>query len=227
MDDRPAQFGYESLSRPTPELAEARKEIDTLRNSLIPSLSTLVMQERPSNNPRVTYRHHRGEFLQPEDEVQPHTPLVLSDKTKQPTNRLEFAQWLVSPSNPLTARVTVNRAWEAFFGHGLVRTSQDIGYQGDSPTHPELLDYLALDFVDKGWSLKKLHKQIVMSQVYRQSSEVRPESLAKDPDNRWLSRGPRVRLEAEIVRDQALAISGLLSKKRGGPSVFPHHNQPA
>ncbi|XZE18835.1 PSD1 and planctomycete cytochrome C domain-containing protein [Pirellulaceae bacterium SH449] len=205
----------------TPELAEARKEIDALRNSLIPSLSTLVMQERPSDNPRVTYRHHRGEFLQPEDEVQPHTPLVLNDKSNQPTNRLEFAKWLVSPSNPLTARVTVNRAWEAFFGYGLVRTSQDFGYQGDSPTHPELLDYLALDFIDQGWSLKKLHKQIVMSQAYRQSIEIRPESLAKDPDNRWLSRGPRVRLDAEVVRDQSLAVSGLLSKKRGGPSVFP------
>ena len=209
----------------TPELAEARKEIDALRDSLIPSLSTLAMRERPSNNPRVTYRYHRGEFLQPRDEVQPHTPLVLSDKTKQPTNRLEFAKWLVSPSNPLTARVTVNRAWEAFFGRGLVRTSQDFGYQGDSPTHPEMLDYLALDFIAQGWSLKKLHKQIVMSQAYRQSSEVRPESLAKDPDNRWLSRGPRVRLDAEVVRDQALAMAGLLSKKRGGPSVFPQ--QPA
>ena len=204
-----------------PELADARKEIDTLRNSLIPSLSTLVMRERPSNHQRPTHRYHRGEFLQPRDEVQPHTPLVLSDKNTRPTNRLEFAKWLVSPSNPLTARVTVNRAWEAFFGRGLVRTSQDFGYQGDLPTHPELLDHLALDFMSQGWSMKKLHKQIVMSQVYRQSSEVRPESLAKDPDNRWLSRGPRVRLEAEVVRDQALAVSGLLSKKRGGPSVFP------
>ena len=204
-----------------PELADARKEIDALRNSLIPSLSTLVMRERPSNHQRPTHRYHRGEFLQPRDEVQPHTPLVLSDKNTRPTNRLEFAKWLVSPSNPLTARVTVNRAWEAFFGRGLVRTSQDFGYQGDLPTHPELLDHLALDFMSQGWSMKKLHKQIVMSQVYRQSSEVRPESLAKDPDNRWLSRGPRVRLEAEVVRDQALAVSGLLSKKRGGPSVFP------
>ena len=205
----------------TPELAEARKEIDALRNSLLPSLSTLVMRERPSNHPRATHRYHRGEFLQPRDEVKPHTPLCVSNKTKQPTNRLEFAKWLVSPENPLTARVTVNRAWEAFFGRGLVRTSQDFGFQGDLPTHPELLDYLALDFMAKGWSLKQLHKQIVMSQVYRQSSEVRPEALAKDPDNRWLSRGPRVRLDAEVVRDQALAVSGLLSKKRGGPSVFP------
>ncbi|MFY7876494.1 MAG: DUF1553 domain-containing protein, partial [Pirellula sp.] len=201
-----------------PELADARKEIDALRNSLIPSLSTLVMRERPSNHQRPTHRYHRGEFLQPRDEVQPHTPLVLSDKNTRPTNRLEFAKWLVSPLNPLTARVTVNRAWEAFFGRGLVRTSQDFGYQGDLPTHPELLDHLALDFMSQGWSMKKLHKQIVMSQVYRQSSEVRPESLAKDPDNRWLSRGPRVRLEAEVVRDQALAVSGLLSKKRGGPT---------
>lgn len=205
----------------TPELAEARKEIDDLRNSLIPSLSTLVMRERPADNPRVTHRYHRGEFLQPQDEVKPHAPLCVSKKTKQPTNRLEFAKWLVSPENPLTARVTVNRAWEAFFGRGLVRTSQDFGFQGDLPTHPELLDYLALDFIAKGWSLKQLHKQIVMSQAYRQSSEVRPEALTKDPDNRWLSRGPRVRLDAEVVRDQALAASGLLSKKRGGPSVFP------
>ncbi|MEZ6153826.1 MAG: PSD1 and planctomycete cytochrome C domain-containing protein [Pirellulaceae bacterium] len=204
-----------------PELKQAREEIDELRQSLIPTLSTLVMQERPSEHPRVTHRYHRGEFLSPQDEVKPHTPAALTRKGEQPTTRLEFAKWLVSENNPLTARVTVNRAWEAFFGRGLVRTSQDFGFQGDAPTHPELLDYLAVDFMENGWSMKQLHKQIVLSQVYRQSSQVSPEALAIDPDNRWLSRGPRVRLDAEVIRDQALAVARLLSQKRGGPSVFP------
>ncbi|MCA9158416.1 MAG: DUF1553 domain-containing protein, partial [Planctomycetales bacterium] len=204
-----------------PELKEAREEIDELRQSLIPALSTLVMQERPSQHPRATHRYHRGEFLSPRDEVKPHTPAVLTRKGEQPTTRLEFAKWLVSGNNPLTARVTVNRAWKAFFGRGLVRTSQDFGFQGDAPTHPELLDYLAVDFMENGWSMKRLHKQIVLSQAYRQSSQVSPKALALDPDNRWLSRGPRVRLDAEVIRDQALAVARLLSQKRGGPSVFP------
>ncbi len=206
----------------TAELAEVRQELKALKGSLIPSISTLVMQERPSNNPRVTHLYHRGEFLQPRDAVEPHTPQILNTQgSLQPKTRLEFAKWLVSPNNPLTARVTVNRAWEAFFGHGIVRTSQDFGYQGDPPTHPELLDYMAVDFVENGWSMKYLHKQIVMSRTYRQAGQVRPIALEKDPDNRWLSRGPRNRLDAEIIRDQALAVAGLLSTKVGGPSVFP------
>lgn len=215
------QAAMKAFLEQAPELSTARQEIDALRQSLAPKVSTLVMRERPANNPRPTHLHHRGEFLSPRDVVSAGTPAFLTGVEGAPKNRLEFAKWLVSASNPLTSRVIVNRAWEAFFGRGIVSTSQDFGYQGQMPTHPELLDFLAIDFMENGWSLKKLHKSIVTSRVYRQSAEVRPEALAKDPDNRWLSRGPRVRLDAEVVRDQALAVSGMLSNKRGGPSVFP------
>jgi hypothetical protein len=136
-------------------------------------------------------------------------------------NRLTFAKWLVSADNPLTARVTVNRHWHAFFGRGLVRTLDDFGYQGELPTHPELLDWLALEFMERGWSVKKLHKLIVTSSTYKQSARVTPELLAKDSENKLLARGPRVRLEAEQIRDSALKASGLLSAKMYGPSVFP------
>jgi hypothetical protein len=134
---------------------------------------------------------------------------------------LSFARWLVSRDNPLTARVTVNRAWQAFFGHGLVRTMEDFGFQGELPSHPELLDSLAVDFMENGWSLKRLHRQIVTSATYRQSSHVSPERLERDPENRLLARGPRFRVEAELIRDLALHAAGLLSPKIGGPSVFP------
>jgi hypothetical protein len=138
-----------------------------------------------------------------------------------PRNRVGFARWLVSPNNPLTARVTVNRQWQAFFARGLVRTTEDFGFQGEVPSHPELLDWLAVDFMKQGWSLKKLHKLIVTSATYQQSSRGTPQMLAKDSENRLLARGPSVRLEAEIIRDAALRASGLLSAKMGGPSVYP------
>ena len=136
-------------------------------------------------------------------------------------NRLALARWLVSPDNPLSARVTMNRQWAAFFGRGLVRTAEDFGYQGEPPSHPELLDWLALELPRQGWSMKRMHKLIVMSATYQQSSRATPELLAKDPENRLLARGPRVRLEAEVIRDAALRASGLLSERIGGPSVFP------
>ena len=139
----------------------------------------------------------------------------------QPHNRLTFARWLVDPRNPLVGRVTMNRQWAAFFGRGIVRTAEDFGFTGDPPTHPELLDWLAVEFVSRGWSLKEMHRLIVTSATYRQSSRVTPELLARDPDNKLLARGPRLRLEAELVRDAALGASGLLSHKVGGPSVFP------
>jgi Protein of unknown function (DUF1553) len=205
-----------------PELAAARKEIEQLRSSLPAFTTTLVMKERPAANPRPTHIHHRGEFLQPKEGVQPG---VLSALHAFPTdaarNRLEFARWLVSPDNPLTARVTMNRQWQAFFGRGLVRTTEDLGLQGELPTHPELLDWLAREFVNQGWSLKKMHKLIVMSATYQQSSRIAPDLLTRDPENKLLARGPRVRLEAELVRDSLLRVSGLLSPKLGGPSVFP------
>ena len=184
--------------------------------------TTLVMHERPPDNPRPTFIHNRGEYLQPTDRVQPAVLSILPPLPKDVApNRLALARWLVSPDNPLSARVTMNRQWAAFFGRGLVRTAEDFGYQGEPPTHPELLDWLALELPRQGWSMKRMHKLIVMSATYQQSSRVTPELLAKDPENRLLARGPRVRLEAEVIRDAALRVSGLLSERIGGPSVFP------
>ncbi len=204
------------------ELAKERAEIDNLRKQLPPYPTTLVMQERPRENPRSTFIHNRGEFLQPTDRVDAGTLSILHSFPKDlPRDRLGFARWLVSPENPLVGRVTMNRAWAAFFGTGIVKTQQDFGFQGELPTHPELLDWLAVEFVKQGWSLKKMHKLIVMSATYQQSARVTPEKLQRDSENRLLSRGPRVRLEAEMIRDGALRISGLLSSKMKGPSVFP------
>jgi len=205
-----------------PELAAARREIDKLRASIPANTTTLVMKERTKANPRHTNIHHRGEFLQPKERVEAGVAAALHAFPKDaPRNRLGFARWLVAPDNPLTARVTMNRQWQAFFGRGIVRTAEDFGLQGELPTHPELLDWLAQEFVRQEWSLKKMHKLIVMSATYQQSSRVAPELLTKDPENRWLARGPRIRLEAEQIRDSLLHVSGLLSPKRGGPSVFP------
>jgi hypothetical protein len=154
--------------------------------------------------------------------VQPGVPSFLPPLPQgAPANRLTFARWLVSPENPLTARVTVNRQWAAFFGRGIVRTTEDFGFQGELPSHPELLDWLAVEFMQRGWSMKSLHRLIVTSATYRQSSRVTPDLLARDPRNVLLARGPRQRVEAEIVRDAALKASGLLSETMGGPGVFP------
>ncbi|HWB04841.1 MAG TPA: PSD1 and planctomycete cytochrome C domain-containing protein [Verrucomicrobiales bacterium] len=205
----------------TPELASARKEIDALKQPASYQ-TTLVMRERPSNNPRPTFRRHRGEYTQPEEKVNPGVLSVLPPlPAGVPNNRLSFARWLVSRENPLTARVVVNRQWAAFFGRGLVRTQEDFGYQGDLPTHPALLDWLAIEFMENGWSMKKLHRLIVMSATYRQSSLVKGRGAEVDAENLLLWRGPRHRLEAEQIRDSALAVTGLLSSKMGGPGVFP------
>jgi hypothetical protein len=205
-----------------PELAQERAAIDRLRSEMPRYPTTLVMRERPPDNPRPTFIHNRGEYLQPTERVDPGVLSILPSLPKDvPRSRLGLARWLVSPENPLVGRVTMNRQWAAFFGRGLVRTTEDFGYQGEPPTHPELLDWLAIEFVNQGWSMKQMHKLIVMSATYRQSSRVTPELLAKDPENRLMGRGPRVRLEAEMIRDQALRASGLLSEKIGGPSVFP------
>jgi Protein of unknown function (DUF1553)/Protein of unknown function (DUF1549)/Planctomycete cytochrome C len=204
-----------------PGLASARKEIEQLRKPPTHPI-TLVMRERPPENPRPTFIHKRGEFLQPTERVEAGViSAVAPFPDGLPRNREGFARWLVSPSNPLTARVTVNRQWQAFFARGLVRTTEDFGFQGEVPSHPELLDWLAVEFMKQGWSLKKLHKLIVMSATYQQSSRATPQMLAKDSENRLLARGPSVRLEAEIIRDAALRASGLLSAKMGGPSVYP------
>ncbi len=215
-----------------PEMAPAMDEIKRARN-LPRGQSTLAMRERPANNPRPTFLHHRGEYLLAEKEVAPGVPTFLPPLPNDaPKNRLTLAKWLVAPDNPLTARVTVNRQWQAFFGRGLVRTLDDFGYQGETPSHPELLDYLALKFQSgdlpavsgakaQAWDLKALHKLIAMSATYRQSSRVSPESAQRDPQNVLLARGPRFRLDAEVIRDAALQASASLSAKMGGPGVYP------
>lgn len=205
-----------------PELASARAEIKKLRDQTPKPPTTLVMQERPAGFTRATKRHHRGEFLQAKEEVSPGIPTFLPSLPKDaPRNRLGFARWLVAPENPLTGRVVMNRHWEAFFGRGLVRTLEDFGFQGELPSHPDLLDWLALEFPNRGWSQKQMHKLIVMSATYQQASAVSPELQQRDPLNVLLARGPRFRVEAEIVRDYALVASGLFSGKVGGPSVYP------
>jgi len=182
--------------------------------------TTLVMAER--NEPRTTYIHSRGNFLDKGNEVSPGVPAVFPPLPSHlPPNRLALAQWLVSPENPLTARVTVNRLWERFFGTGIVKTSEDFGRQGDLPSHPELLDWLATEFIHSGWNLKALQKTIVMSATYRQSPVTDARKLEKDAYNRLLSHGPRFRLDGEVIRDVALSASGLLNPRMGGPSVFP------
>jgi hypothetical protein len=206
----------------SPDTAEARKKIDQLRRKLPRFPTTMVLEERSVDNPRKTHRHHRGEYLSPREEVSAGVPAVFGlDAEKQPRDRLAFARWLVSDRNPLAARVTVNRAWQALFGAGLSRSSGDFGTQSSPSTHPLLLDWLACELVERGWSMKKLHRLIVTSATYRQSGKISRELLRRDPQNRWLARGPRFRVDAEIVRDTMLRASGLLSPKMYGPSVRP------
>lgn len=206
----------------TPELASAHAEIDGLRKSLRAFPTTLVMAERPEAHHRTTFMHNRGEYLQPTDQVAADVFKILPPMPATARHdRLGFAQWLVDRSNPLTARVTVNRQWAALFGRGLVRTVDDFGYQGDPPTNQALLDWLAVEFMNQGWSLKQLDRLIVLSATYQQSSRASADLLAKDPGNLLLARGPRFRLEAELIRDGMLKDAGLLSSKIGGPSVYP------
>ncbi len=178
---------------------------------------------RQLEEPRESHVLVRGNFLERGEPVGPAGPRILNAVAPrgETPDRLDLAHWLVDGSNPLTARVFVNRTWERLFGNGLVRSSADFGIQGDPPTHPQLLDWLALDFQEQGWSVKELHRTLMRSYAYRQSARVTPEHLERDPDNRYLGRGPRHRVDAEGVRDMALFISGLLDPKVGGPSVFP------
>jgi hypothetical protein len=174
--------------------------------------------------PRPTFILMRGAYDKPGEPVTAATPAILPALDKGlPHNRLGFAKWLVSPQNPLTARVTVNRFWQQVFGSGLVKTSEDFGAQGALPSHPELLDWLALEFIRSGWDVKHLMKLMVTSATYRQSSAITVRGSQLDPENRLLWRGPRFRLMGEFIRDQALATSGLLVEKVGGPSVKPYH----
>jgi len=205
-----------------PEMKQAAASLFATRRSQPRGQATLVMRERPGSNPRPTHRYHRGEYLSPKEIVEPGVPTFLTALPQDaPTNRLGFAKWLFSSDNPLTARVTVNRQWQAFFGRGLVKSLEDFGYQSEAPSHRELLDWLAVEFVKQGWSLKKLHRLIVTSATYKQSSRTTPELAQRDPDNVLLARGGRFRLDAEIIRDAALKAAGVLSPKMGGPGVYP------
>ena len=217
---------------PSERLVKLQKEIKAFENTIE---STLVLRE--SAKPRITKIQERGDFLVLGDEVQPGVLAILNplDVKGRPANRLDFARWLVSSENPLTARVVMNRLWQQYFGKGIVETENDFGIQGALPTHPELLDWLALEFsgraegrADPGpgatrlaWSMKRMHKLIVTSSTYKQSSRARPDLREKDPQNKLLARQNRLRLDAEIIRDAALSASGLLTRKIGGPGVYP------
>ncbi|MFL5245569.1 MAG: DUF1553 domain-containing protein [Gemmataceae bacterium] len=204
---------------------EHTSKLNTLREEekVIKSRGTVayVMQEKPE--PPMAYVLFRGEYDKRRDPVKPLTPKFLPAMPDDlPHNRLGFARWLLRPEHPLTARVTVNRFWQEVFGTGIVKTSEDFGLTGDLPSHPELLDWMAVEFRESGWDVKKFFKLLVCSSTYRQAASTNPEKQEKDPQNRLLSRGPRFRMDAEMVRDYALASSGLLVKKIGGPSVKPY-----
>jgi hypothetical protein len=182
--------------------------------------TTLVLQSRRTR--RVTHLFKRGDMNRPGEEVSPAALSVLNAwPADAPRNRLGLARWLVDPASPTAGRVAVNRAWMTFFGQGLVTTPEDFGTRVEAPSHPELLDWLAREFADSGWSLKKLHRLIVTSATYRQSSKVPEDLYIEDQFNKLLARAPRVRVEGEVVQDIALATSGLLNFKIGGPSVYP------
>jgi hypothetical protein len=223
---RPRDVGYLQRELTIVELQKRLPAITT----------TMIMQER--QEPRETTIHIKGDFTRKGDVVTPAIPRILqgtnddstatfgvvhasSDTASGTPNRLDFAHWLVHRSNPMTARVTMNRIWQTYFGRGLVETDNDFGTQGTPPSHPELLDWLAVEFTASGWSLKQMHRLIVTSATYRQSSYARQDLVRLDPDNRLLARQSRLRMEGEIVRDLTLAVSGLLSPVIGGPSVFP------
>jgi hypothetical protein len=183
--------------------------------------TVMVMAE--ADPPKSTFLLVRGAYDHPGEKVSPGVPAVLPPLPPgEPNNRLGFADWLISPGNPLLARVIVNRFWQMYFGVGIVKTVEDFGSQGEWPSNPELLDWLATEFIRSGWDVKALQKLIVTSATYRQSSEATPELLQRDPENRLLARGPRFRLPAEMIRDQALSVAGLLVDKVGGPSVKPY-----
>jgi hypothetical protein len=200
------------------KLADSRKALADVKKAVA---AVMVMEELP--RPRDTFVLQRGAYNKPGAKVSPGVPATLPPLPRGvPNNRLGLAKWLVDPAHPLTARVAVNRSWQLFFGTGLVKTTEDFGVQGEAPSHPELLDWLATEFVRRGWDVKALHRLIVTSATYRQSSRLTASLKERDPDNRLLARGPRQRLSSFTIRDQALAMSGLLVEKVGGPPVKPY-----
>ena len=197
-------------------------EIERHKKQLEERLPTTLVFREKAGEPRPAFLLKRGEYDQRGEKVERAVPAFLPPlPAGAPSNRLGLAQWLVAPNHPLTARVAVNRYWLQLFGTGIVKTAEDFGAQGEPPSHPELLDWLAVQFREEHWDVKRLLKRLVMSAAYRQSSRVTPETLAKDPANRLLARGPRFRLDAETLRDQALFVSGLLVEEVGGASVKP------
>ncbi|HEY8460680.1 MAG TPA: DUF1553 domain-containing protein, partial [Blastocatellia bacterium] len=214
------QVAPENMRRQYAELKEVRNRKQALDKAI---LNTMVMAEL--DVPRDSYVLARGDYRNKTEKVTPGVPAVLPPlqaKFMEKMDRLKLARWLVDPGHPLTSRVTVNRFWQMYFGCGIVKTVEDFGSQGEPPVHPELLDWLATEFIRSGWDVKALQKLIVTSATYRQSSRVTPELRERDPENRLLARGPRHRLPAEIIRDNALAVSGLLNDEIGGRSVLPY-----
>jgi hypothetical protein len=207
------------FARDAEELQKLRADLLALKRSLP---TVMVMQEVATL--RETHILLRGSYDAPGEKVEAGVPEELLGAWPEgsPRNRLGLALWLTKPDHPLTSRVVVNRFWQQLFGQGLVKTSDNFGMQGEWPSHPELLDWLARDFVESGWNVKALMKRMVLSATYRQNSSASPELIARDPENRLLARGPRFRLPAEVIRDQALQISGLLKQRVGGPSVYPY-----
>jgi len=201
------------------EFKAANDRLAALERNEVRLVTTLVMQELPK--PRSSVVFIKGDFTRPGDPVQPGTPAILPPIAVATPNRLDLARWLFQPDHPLTARVMVNRIWQQYFGRGLVETENDFGTQGLLPSHPELLDYLATEFAAQKWSMKALHRLIVTSATYRQSSHARPDLHVVDPVNKFLAHQSRLRLDAEVVRDVGLAASGLLAQKLGGPPVYP------
>ncbi|HEX3657491.1 MAG TPA: DUF1553 domain-containing protein [Pirellulales bacterium] len=210
---------YRSIA---PALARVRADLAAAEKSRPKPPTLPIMRELPAEKHRETFILVKGNFMVRGERVEPDLPAALPPwPAGVPHNRLGLARWLVDPANPLTARVAVNRFWSQLFGRGLVETEEDFGSQGAPPTHPQLLDWLATEFTASGWDIKQLLRVMVLSSTYRESSRVTPALLARDPQNRLYARGPRFRLEAEMVRDQSLALAGLLSHKLYGPSVFP------
>jgi Protein of unknown function (DUF1553)/Concanavalin A-like lectin/glucanases superfamily len=223
--EQSAQLQQIYLAKLDTQFAEVQKQLGIAKKSRTEveeqSPAVMIMKEMP--NRRQTFVLRRGQYDQPLEKVSTGVPAaLLPSGMPMPGDRLALAKWLIDPKHPLTARVAVNRWWESYFGTGLVRTSEDFGTTGEPPTHPELLDYLATYLVENQWNVKSLQKLIVMSATYRQDSSITAEGMALDPENRLLGRGPRFRMSAEMIRDNALSISGLISDRVGGPSVKPY-----
>jgi hypothetical protein len=209
---------HESYSTLQKQLADWKLQKQTVEEN-----AAAVMVLKEMSPARETFVLKRGQYDQPGDRVSSSIPAILANPTTEPPrDRLALAKWFTEDTNPLTARVTVNRWWQNFFGSGIVKSVEDFGLTGDTPSHPELLDYLARSFMQSGWDVKAFHRMVVMSETYQQESRILPELQERDPENRLLARGPRFRLSAETIRDNALAIGGLLQNRVGGPSVKPY-----